>query len=154
MNTGTTDRNATHASIVGKIDPTNKGPGPFVMSADTLQGDSVIGPGGDKLGTVDHIMLDVRGGRIAYAVLSFGGFAGVGEKLFAIPWSALTLDTQRKCFVLGIDKDQLKAAPGFDKEKWPSMADVKWATSIHEYYDTPPYWEQERQEPDVPPVAL
>lgn len=132
------------ATIVGKIEENSPGPGPFLMAADTLEGNPVIGPGGDKLGKVDHIMLDVPGGRIAYAVLSFGGFLGMGGKLFAVPWSALTLDVQRKSFVLGIEKEVLEAAPGFDKDHWPSMADEQWATSIHEYYGQPPYWEQDR----------
>lgn len=137
------------ANIVGDTTYDNPGPGPFVMAADTLEGNKVIGPAGDDLGTVDHIMLDVPGGRIAYAVLSFGGFLGIGEKLFAVPWSALTLDTRRKCFVLGIDKEKLKEAPGFDKDHWPAMADSRWATSIHEYYGSAPYWESDHYDPWV-----
>ena len=85
-------------------------------------------------------MLDVRGGRIAYAVLAVGGVLGIGEKFFAIPWRSLTLDTDNKQFILDVDKERLQNAPGFDKEHWPSMADPRWATSIYEYYDTPPYW--------------
>jgi hypothetical protein len=140
---------APGAHIVGDVDRDSPGPGPFVMASDTLEGNNVIGPAGDDLGTIDHIMLDVPGGRIAYAVLSFGGFLGIGEKLFAVPWSALTLDTRRKCFVLGIDKEKLKAAPGFDKDHWPTMADSQWATSIHEYYGTRPYWESDHYDPWV-----
>ena len=79
-------------------------------------------------------------GRIAYAVLSFGGFLGLGDKLFAIPWSALELDTEDKCFILDTDVERLKEAPGFDKDHWPSMADERWATSIHDYYHVTPYW--------------
>ncbi|ALD93635.1 PRC-barrel domain-containing protein [Cupriavidus gilardii] len=135
------------ATIVGDVDANASGPGPFVMAADTLEGNSVIGPAGEDLGTIDHIMLDVQGGRVAYAVLSFGGFLGIGEKLFAVPWSALTLDTRRKCFVLGVDKDKLKAAPGFDKDHWPAMADPQWATSIHQYYGTSPYWKEDSYDP-------
>ncbi|MDF3887286.1 PRC-barrel domain-containing protein [Cupriavidus basilensis] len=144
MNANELDRNSggPRAAIVGKVEPDSPGPGPFIMAADTLEGNPVLGPGGDKLGKVDHIMLDVPGGRIAYAVLSFGGFLGVGGKLFAVPWSALTLDIQRKSFMLGIDKESLEAAPGFDQDHWPSMADQQWATSIHEYYGTPPYWKE------------
>ncbi|MCY1537262.1 PRC-barrel domain protein [compost metagenome] len=119
------------------------------MAADTLEGNLVLGPGGDKLGKINHIMLDVPRGQIAYAVLSFGGFLGVGTKLFAVPWSALTLDTVRKSFVLGIDKERLEAAPGFDQNHWPSMADPQWATSIHEYYGAPPYWKADRHEREL-----
>lgn len=136
------------ATIVGDVDGSNAaGPGPFVMAADTLEGNPVIGPAGEDLGTIDHIMLDVQGGRVAYAVLSFGGFLGIGEKLFAVPWSALTLDTRRKCFVLGVDKEKLKAAPGFDKDHWPAMADPQWATSIHQYYGASPYWKEDSYDP-------
>lgn len=128
------------ATIIGARH-TSSGPGPEVMAADTLQGDDVINPAGEKLGTVQDIMLDVPSGRIAYAVLSSGGFLGLGDKLFAIPWSALSLDTDRKCFILDQDKEQLKAAPGFDKDHWPAMADLSWANSVHDYYGQRPYWD-------------
>ncbi len=119
----------------------SSGPGPRIMAADTLEGNNVKNAAGDDLGTIEHIMLDVPMGRIAYAVLSFGGFLGMGDKLFAIPWSALTLDTEDKCFVLDVDAEDLKQAPGFDKDHWPSFADERWAKNIHTYYDSAPYWE-------------
>jgi hypothetical protein len=58
----------------------------------------------------------------------------MGEKLFAVPWSALTLDTINKRFILDIDKKRLENAPGFDKDDWPDMADETWAKNIHNYY--------------------
>jgi len=112
------------------------------MSADTLEGEKVRNTTGDDLGSVEHIMLDVPTGKIAYAVLSFGGFLGMGDKLFAVPWLALKLDTENKCFVLDASKDQLEKAPGFDKDHWPSMADETWGRGIHSHYGTPPYWNQ------------
>lgn len=145
------DRGNPRALILGAIDPENAGPGPFVMASDTLEDNPVIGSGGDKLGTINHIMLDVVSGRVAYAVLSFGGFLGFGEKLFAVPWSALTLDTERKSFVLSIDKAKLEAAPGFDKDHWPSMADPQWGTNLHEYYGRSPYWKDYRYEREAHP---
>src|SRR5262245_21126308 len=78
----------------------NDGPGPRLMSASTLEGDKVINRQGEDLGEIDEIMIDVPRGRVAYAVMSAGGFLGVGSRLFAVPWSALTLDTDNKCFVL------------------------------------------------------
>jgi sporulation protein YlmC with PRC-barrel domain len=117
------------------------GPGPQVMAADTLQGDKVVNLHGEILGEIQDIMLDVPSGRIAYAVLSFGGIMGIGDKLFAIPWNALTLDADRECFVVEIEKEELKHAPGFDKTHWPSMADPTWATEIHTFYKRRPYWE-------------
>jgi sporulation protein YlmC with PRC-barrel domain len=128
------------AAIIGSTYNPN-GPGPEIMAADTLQGDEVVNQAGETLGKVQDIMLDVPGGRIAYAVLSSGGFLGLGDKLFAIPWSALTLDTERKCFVLDVAKEQLEAAPGFDKDHWPAMGDLTWATSVHNYYGQRPYWD-------------
>lgn len=127
------------ARIVGD-GPNFHGPGPQVMAADTLKGDAVVNTHGEKLGEIRDIMLDVPSGRIAYAVLSFGGVLGVGDKLFAIPWSALTLDAANRCFILDIDRDRLKHAPGFDKHHWPSMADPAWATEIHAFYERSPYW--------------
>jgi sporulation protein YlmC with PRC-barrel domain len=130
------------AAIVGSNYRTgNDGPGPRVMSANTLEGDDVINRQGEKLGTIEEIMLDVPTGRIAYAVLSSGGFLGIGDKLFAVPWRALTLDTENKCFVLDVAKDRLEQAPGFEKDHWPTMADQSWAAEVHSYYRTPPYWE-------------
>jgi hypothetical protein len=86
-------------------------------------------------------MLDVRGGRMAYVVLSEGGFLGMGSRLHAIPWSALTLDATEKCFRVDISAQGLKDDLGFDKDHWPSMADAAWATSTHSYYNRQPYWQ-------------
>jgi sporulation protein YlmC with PRC-barrel domain len=117
------------------------GPGPEVMGASTLSGDSVVDRSGESLGEIKEIMLDVPTGRVAYAVLSFGGFLGIADKLFAVPWSALTLDTENKQFVLDVDKDRLKDAPGFDKDHWPSMAQSTWASTVHKFYGVDPYWQ-------------
>ncbi len=114
------------------------GPGPELMGADTLSGNDVYNQKGEDLGDIKEIMLDMRSGKVSYAVLSFGGFLGMGEKLFAVPWGALTLDTENKRFVLNVDKERLKNAPGFDQEKWPNMADQAWSNEIHTYYGTKP----------------
>lgn len=117
------------------------GPGPRIMAASTLTGDPVKNPAGDTLGEIKQIMLDVPQGAIAYAVMSFGGVLGFGDKYFAVPWRALNIDPARKCFVLNATKEQLEAAPGFDKDHWPSMADATWARQVHAHYHTKPYWE-------------
>jgi len=138
-----TTRASGGAQIVGDDRRTTAdGPGPEVMDAATLIGDSVVNDAGDDLGKIEAIMLDVTTGRIAYAVLSFGGFLGMGDKLFAIPWSALTLDTDQECFILHVPKERLENAPGFDKDHWPSMADPTWASDLHSYYNTTPYWSE------------
>ena len=137
--TGSTAEPRGGARIIGG--ERGEGPGPYVMAADTLEGDDVVNAQGEDLGNIKSIMIDVPSGRVAYAVLSSGGFLGIGDKLFAIPWNALTLDADNKCFVLNVDKERLKNAPGFDKDHWPSMADQRWATEVHSYYQTRPYWE-------------
>ena len=120
------------------------GPGPGLMAASTLDGNKVMSSDGGHIGKISRIMLDVRGGRIAYAVLSSGGFLGIGDTLHAIPWSALTLDTDDKCFLLDAPAEQIRNAPSFDQDNWPSMADIQWGTSVHAYYNRSPYWSAER----------
>ena len=118
-----------------------RGPGPSLMGADTLIGEDVYNHREEDLGDIKEVMLDMRSGKVAYAVLSFGGFLGMGEKLFAVPWNALTLDTVNKRFILNVEKDRLKDAPGFDEDHWPNMADTTWATGVHNYYGTRPYYD-------------
>jgi sporulation protein YlmC with PRC-barrel domain len=115
----------------------NEGPGPALMGADTLIGNDVYNKDGDNLGDIKEFMIDMASGKIAYAVLSFGGLFGMGDKLFAVPWPALKLDTANKRFTLAVSKDVLKGAPGFDKQHWPSMADKAWAAGVHRFYGTP-----------------
>ena len=112
----------------------------IVLSATSLVGDEVKNRDGENLGSIEELMLDTEHGRIAYAVLSFGGILGIGDKLFAIPWQALDLNTDEKCFYLNADKETLKAAPGFDKEDWPDMANNQWRSSVYNHYSIQPYW--------------
>ena len=119
----------------------NRGPGPRLLTASTLTGDRVINKLDETLGHVEEIMLDTAQGRIAYAVMSSGGFLGLGERLFAIPWSALILDPDRECFIMDASKEQFDNAPGFDKSHWPSMADRSWHDTVHTHYSARPYWE-------------
>lgn len=109
-------------------------PGPRLMSADTLIGNEVYNQAGEDLGDIKEIMLDTTNGTVSYAALSFGGVLGIGEKLFAVPWEALKLDPENKRFVLNVDKDRLQDAPGFDKDRWPDMADESWVNEINSYY--------------------
>src|SRR6266576_1748641 len=106
-------------SKVKKIDPDKKYR--RVLAASTLAGDSVRNSAGEDLGKVDEIMIDIPSGRVAYAVLSFGGVLRMGNKLFAVPWSALRVDEDEKHFILDVDKKTLESAPGFDKDNWPDM---------------------------------
>ena len=116
-----------------------EGPGPRLMGADTLIGDDVYNQKDEDLGDIKEIMLDMNNGSVAYAVLSFGGFLGIADKLFAVPWKALKLDTANKRFILNVDKERLESAPGFDKDNWPDMADPNWQNTINSYYGTKSY---------------
>ncbi|HEY3354031.1 MAG TPA: PRC-barrel domain-containing protein [Polyangia bacterium] len=112
-----------------------------VLAASRLAGDRVRNAAGEDLGTIEELMIDITNGRVAYAVLAFGGFLGIGDKLFAIPWSALSLDEERRHFVLNVERSILEKAPGFNKDDWPDMADVRWGTQIFSHYGYRPYWE-------------
>ncbi|MDP1693520.1 MAG: PRC-barrel domain-containing protein [Burkholderiaceae bacterium] len=112
------------------------GPGPAMMSAHSLLGNDVYNNDGDDLGDIKDFMIDMSSGRITYAVLSFGGLFGMGDKLFAVPWTALKLDTFNKRFTLNVPKEKLKDAPGFDSDHWPSTADSTWSGEVHRFYGT------------------
>jgi sporulation protein YlmC with PRC-barrel domain len=114
-----------------------------VLSAGTLAGDRVRNTAGDDLGKVEEIMIDLASGRVAYVVLSFGGFLGIGDKLFAVPWDSLGVDEGEHQFILEVDKQTLENAPGFDKDNWPDMADPAFGASIHKHYGRTPYWEHD-----------
>jgi sporulation protein YlmC with PRC-barrel domain len=134
--------NAEGARITGtKYVDDHSGPGPEIMAASSFEGEAVVNLQGETVGEIEEIMLDVRGGRIAYAVLSVGGFLGIGERYFAVPWQAFTMDADNHRFILDVDPERLKNAEGFDKDHWPSMAEQSWAVRIHDHYSTRPYWE-------------
>lgn len=111
-----------------------------VLSATTLIGDKVINTEGKTLGEIKELMVDPETGHVGYAVLSFGGFLGMGDKLFAVPFRALELRPEHKDFVLDVPKSKLENAPGFDKDDWPKSANRTWGTEIHTYYGVTPYW--------------
>jgi sporulation protein YlmC with PRC-barrel domain len=110
--------------------------GPAMMGANTLIGDKVHNLQQEHLGDIKEIMLDMRTNKIAFAVLSFGGLFTIGEKLLAVPWDALKLDSENKCFTLNMRKERFEDAPRFDPGNWPNMADLAWAERIHRYYNT------------------
>lgn len=105
-----------------------------VLSSSTLSGEEVVNRNGENLGDIKDLMIDVESGRVTYAVLEFGGFLGMGSKLFAVPLSAMELDTSNKRFILDQSKERLENAPGFDKDDWPDFADQTWSNSINAYY--------------------
>jgi sporulation protein YlmC with PRC-barrel domain len=105
-----------------------------VLSAGSLIGTAVVNAAGESLGSIEEIMLHTETGDAAYAVLSFGGFLGIGDKLFAVPWEAMTVDTATERIVLDVDRERLENAPGFDKDNWPLTADAAWMSEVHGYY--------------------
>ena len=112
------------------------------VKASSIIGTSVVNAQGDNLGDIKEVVIDPATGRVAYSVVSFGGFMTMGEKLFAIPFSAFEYDAAENEYVLDVSKDRLEAAPGFDSDNWPSMADEKWNRDVYKYYDRSPYWEE------------
>src|SRR5580704_5916421 len=103
----------------------------------------------EDLGKIEDIVVDTRDNRVNYAILSFGGLLGMGDKHFAIPWEALAFDLSEKVAVLNVDKDRLANAPGFEKDSWPDMSDTRWGATLHEHYGYKPYWDESATE--VPP---
>ncbi len=113
-----------------KKDPVRLG----ALSATTLIGDPVRNSEGEALGKVEDFMVDLDTGCIVYVVLSFGGFLGLGDKLFAIPWSSMRVDMENECFRLDIDEETLEKAPGFDKDHWPAPTDFGMVTTVYKFY--------------------
>ena len=111
------------------------------VKASSIIGTSVVDSKDDNLGDIKEVVIDPRTGKVAYAVVSFGGFLGMGEKLFAIPFSAFKYNEAENEYILDVSKERLKAAPGFDPNHWPSMAEEKWNRDVYKYYERQPYWE-------------
>lgn len=111
-----------------------------VLSSSTLEGTDVKSPRGESLGEIHDLMIDLQSGKVAYAVVSFGGLLGIGNKLFAVPLQAMKQDAANKCFILDTTKEALENAHGFDKDHWPDFADRSWQTALHKHYNTSPYW--------------
>jgi sporulation protein YlmC with PRC-barrel domain len=112
---------------------------PDFLSASTLKGDKVVNAAGEDLGKIEDFMIDLQAGRVAYAVLSFGGFLGMGSKFFAFPWQALRLRLHEHAFMLDVPRDVLERAEGFEKDNWPLTHDALFRT--YNYYGYQPYWQ-------------
>src|SRR5579862_386558 len=122
-----------------------------VIVKKSILGAKVINAQREDLGTIEDIVLDARNNRVAYAILSFGGFLGMGDRHFAIPWEALSFDLSQKVAVLDIDKDRLRNAPGFEQDNWPDMANPTWGSQIFRHYGYQPYWESATGQSEQPP---
>ncbi len=111
-----------------------------VMPLKDLKDVHVVNPQGEDLGKIEDFAIDMSSGRIAYAVLSFGEFLGMGGKFFAVPWNAFSFHERDKRWVLNVPKEKLEHAPGFDKDRWPDFADRRWGEEVYRYYGYDPYW--------------
>jgi sporulation protein YlmC with PRC-barrel domain len=114
-----------------------------IVPAQMVIGNNVVNADYEEIGKIEDLALDASAGRIAYAVLSFGGFLGMGDKYFAVPWNAFSFNLPMSRVVLNVEKKLLEKAPGFDKDNWPNMADATWGTGIHKHYGLTPYWEED-----------
>jgi hypothetical protein len=110
-----------------------------LIAADKVDGTSVYNFAGDKLGTVEDIMIDKISGRAIYAVMSFGGFLGMGEKHHPLPWATLKYDTKKGGYMINMDKKQLQDAPNYDIDS-EFVWTPEYGRKVDSYYKTPSYW--------------
>ena len=112
-------------------------PNRALISSEDVQGTDVYGVGDEAIGQIDHLMIEKVSGRVAYAVMSFGGFLGLAHSHYPIPWAALKYDTALQGYRTGITEQQLRDAPDFSDDSW---TDRDWETKTHQHYGTPGYW--------------
>jgi sporulation protein YlmC with PRC-barrel domain len=113
-----------------------------LLRSKTLFEYRVKSPHGEDLGKIEEVMIDMEIGRVAYAVLSFGGLLGLGSKWVPVPWDAVALLPEEKVLLLKIDKEKIEKAPNFEAATLPELANRQWGAVIHTYYGYPPYWEK------------
>lgn len=106
----------------------------LILSSSSITGTNVVNQKGESLGEIKDLMIDTDHGTVNYAVLSFGGFLGLGDKYFAVPFEAFSVNTTTERFVLNVTKDVLEKAPGFDKNNWPKSSDTEYWNSLYDVY--------------------
>ena len=131
------DKASARGGPVGQVatDETNR-----LISSRKVEDTPVFSRQGERLGTVDSFMVDKFTGQVAYAVMSFGGFLGVGERFHPLPWKVLTYDTSAGGYLVDLDRDKLRAAPSFGPAEPPNWTDPAYGRQVHDYYDVPLYW--------------
>jgi hypothetical protein len=112
------------------------------IAADKVEGTAVYNRNDEKLGAIDKVMIDKHSGRVAYAVMSFGGFLGMGERYHPLPWDVLDYDTRKGGYVVNLTPEQLKGAPTFARGETPDYNDPVWGRKVHDYYGVTPWWPQ------------
>jgi sporulation protein YlmC with PRC-barrel domain len=111
-----------------------------LIASDRVEGTPVRRSNGEKIGTIQRLMIDKRSGKVVYAVLSFGGFIGLGQKHLPIPWAMLKYDVDRGAYQLDLSDEELSRAPAYEANKEFDWGDRSQEIVIHGYYKTPPYW--------------
>jgi hypothetical protein len=112
-----------------------------LIASDRVEGTPVRRSNGDDIGTIERVMIDKRGGRVAYAVMSFGGFLGIGENYRALPWSVLRYSEDLDAYELNLTDKQLKGAPESEAGFYDTgRVDREWERQLHDYYRATPYW--------------
>lgn len=111
-----------------------------LIGSDKVEGTSVYGPSDDKIGVIERVMIDKLSGKVAYAVLSFGGFLGIGDDHYPIPWSKLTYDEDLGGYRTDISQVDLEAAPRYEADDDFEWNDRQRAMDVYTYYGVPPYW--------------
>lgn len=118
-----------------------------LVSSDEIEGAKVYDPNGENIGEIDQLLIDRSSGSVRYAVMSFGGFLGLGNRQYPLPWSSIRYDAQREGFIANVTQQQLKDAPQFSEESW---TDREWEARWHRHFETRPYWEGEPKQPPKP----
>jgi sporulation protein YlmC with PRC-barrel domain len=111
-----------------------------ILAAGSLKGTKVHNFAGEDLGKVDDFVLDLDSGRIAYVVLSIGGFLGIGDRLHAVPWELFSTTKQDHDLFIDVEKQMLIDAPFFERSAWPAFDDPEWSARLHAHYAQKPYW--------------
>jgi hypothetical protein len=110
---------------------------PQLIAAGKVAGTPVYNRDGERLGTIEDLMLDKHSGRVAYAVMGFGGFLGIGEKVHPLPWSVLRYDTAMGGYVVALDRDRLEGAPAYGPGDAPDWTSRDWGRRVDDYWGAP-----------------
>ena len=110
-----------------------------LIASNKVEGTAVYNRQGERLGEVYNFMVDKYSGQVAYAVMSFGGFLGIGGSYHPLPWKVLDYDTRMGGYVVDLDKDKLQGAPSFTRDETPDWGNRDWGTRVHDYYGVRPY---------------
>jgi hypothetical protein len=111
-----------------------------LVASDRVEGTPVRRPNGEKIGTIQRLMIDKLSGKVAYAVLSFGGFVGIGQKHLPIPWAQLKYDLEHEAYQLDLSDEELRRAPAYEADEEFDWGDRSQEILIHNYYRAPHYW--------------